>query len=1490
MTNTAIISGRLVTDSNRDYTEVAAGGGLETGFAGIQVQLLRSDGVVLATTSTDASGRYTFANLPQGSYLIRVPTEISGQTIAPIDVGDPLLDSDANANGVTDLVTVSTGQQQLHVDVVYGNYNDGAVDGAASGEVMPVGYTDAQGDRITDGNDTIFANAGNDTIISGGGNDVVDAGSGADRVDAGTGNDTILGNAGDDFLRGNAGDDVISGDSGSLDSVPSVVTLTPVAGANRTVFVWDLSQVTVVNAPGNDNPFENSATGEDDVGGSTLRFVAGATPKTVGLNDNDSRFDDGDTSQVLASGTTLNGIFGAAGERLTPEYSYSLQSSSGDIINIYVVELDGNDVVGFVSDAPIDTSETYTFIARTDTTPEVNYSSLATSYTDGSVTTTVPTGGPGNDFIAGDAGDDTIFGDAGNDTIFGDSPVAASGALSGLDAVAINFSSVRAGSETAGPNAAVAGSSVIYDNVATLDDGTQVSARLVLVSKTSSHLQVDLAQDNGAEILLNGNNNNAMQGQSATFRFEFFNTVTGAPVVLQPGIVFGDLDSNGGAEIITISDPSLLDVGVAPNSSVAVSFNNGSMTASASGTQDVGNPDDPISQVATIFGPTSSVTFTMTARAFNSGLNFGTIDGANFTYVNGETTGDDFLSGGDGDDLILGNRGLDTLMGDAGNDTLLGGAGDDQLHGGAGNDSLVGGSEQLVDSPNLVTNGSFEAGIANGHFRYVSNGSLDGWLSNSGIIEVQANGVDGNTAADGTNWAEIDADSAVDNIYQDVTTPAGSTLTLSFEAQQRVAGGTDSVQVWFGGQLIDTITPATNSWQTYTYTVSGSGLDRLEFRELAAENSFAGPLLDNVSLTERFLASSDDTLSGGAGDDVLLGEGGDDVLDGGADDDTLLGGAGDDLITGGSGNDSLVGGSEQLTDGPNLVTNGSFEAGIADGNFTYLSNGSLDGWLSNSGIIEVQGNGLDGNTAADGTNWAEIDADSAVDNIYQDVTTTAGSTLTLSFEAQQRVDGGTDSVQVWFGGQLIDTITPATNSWQTYTYTVSGSGLDRLEFREIAGQSSAFGPLLDNVSLTEQFLASSDDTLSGGAGDDVLLGEGGDDVLSGDAGNDTIDGGDGDDVITGGSGDRITGGAGADSIVIDADALDALGGTGTGIVVDGGSTGLDNDTLDLRDYAAYRNLVTTNDPDGNSVSGSVEVIDDTGAVRLVTFTEIESLLLPPPEVVPDGVVDGLEAGEVMGPGYADAEGDTIDGPDGLNDVIEGNGGDDTIDAGAGDDTVDGGTGDDVIAGGAGDDVLAGGLGDDEIAGGAGADDILGGAGSDTLAGGAGDDTLDGGDGDDDIAVGGGDVAAGGDGDDVFTLDPTDPATDVDVTLDGGRDGTDGFPAGPENGDAGDVLDLSDEAGDLSVILGTDPESGTVDGLDADGTPDITFDEIEKVLTGSGDDVIDGGASTGPIDVDAGAGDDDVTGGSGDDAIAAGPGNDTVDAGAGDDTVAGGAGD
>ncbi|WP_284267022.1 calcium-binding protein, partial [Roseicyclus amphidinii] len=241
------------------------------------------------------------------------------------------------------------------------------------------------------------------------------------------------------------------------------------------------------------------------------------------------------------------------------------------------------------------------------------------------------------------------------------------------------------------------------------------------------------------------------------------------------------------------------------------------------------------------------------------------------------------------------------------------------------------------------------------------------------------------------------------------------------------------------------------------------------------------------------------------------------------------------------------------------------------------------------------------------------------------------------------------------------------------------------------------------------------DALAGDAGDDTLAGGAGDDTLAGGDGNDALDGGDGNDALAGDAGnDTLAGGLGLDTLSGGDDADLFQVGTAdeaAGDVVDGGSGGIDNDTLDLTNAGNFRIINQVDDSDGNGSDGTVEFLDAAGNAtgQTLSFTNIETILGTPFQpVTAAGPVDGTEAGEALNPGFVDAEGDEIDGPDGLSDTILANGGDDTIDAGLGNDTVDAGAGNDIIDGGAGDDSLSGGEGDDVFVFSGGTDTIVGG--------------------------------------------------------------------------------------------------------------------------------------------------------------------------------------
>jgi len=100
--------GNLVWE-DMDYDGVQDTG--ESGIAGVTVKLLNGDGTqVLATTTTNASGEYSFKTLDPGDYKIQV-VRPSGYYVTKQDQqGDDTKDSDINSSGYTQKYTLAAGQ------------------------------------------------------------------------------------------------------------------------------------------------------------------------------------------------------------------------------------------------------------------------------------------------------------------------------------------------------------------------------------------------------------------------------------------------------------------------------------------------------------------------------------------------------------------------------------------------------------------------------------------------------------------------------------------------------------------------------------------------------------------------------------------------------------------------------------------------------------------------------------------------------------------------------------------------------------------------------------------------------------------------------------------------------------------------------------------------------------------------------------------------------------------------------------------------------------------------------------------------------------------------------------------------------------------------------------------------------------------------------------------------------------------------------------
>ena len=295
----------------------------------------------------------------------------------------------------------------------------------------------------------------------------------------------------------------------------------------------------------------------------------------------------------------------------------------------------------------------------------------------------------GQDIISGEGADDSISGGGGDDIIYGDAGV---GTAPGNDAtpLTLDIGNVVSDSST-GNNNAQPNDVAVYSNVATLEDGTPISARLILVSTSDPDLNVDLSGGNGFEILLNSGSgsNSSFGGETATIRMEFFDPATGQPVALNSTATFNDLDRNsvGDQEAVTLDANSFDAFGVAGDTSLAVSMAPGSVTAAGTETN---SPDDQDAWFSAEFSDRNFIEFTLETRSTQSGfsMNGDLIEDGVVTPIE---PGNDIISGGSGQDTIFGQGGDDTITGDDGDDDLFGGSGADSLSGGQGQDELFGG-------------------------------------------------------------------------------------------------------------------------------------------------------------------------------------------------------------------------------------------------------------------------------------------------------------------------------------------------------------------------------------------------------------------------------------------------------------------------------------------------------------------------------------------------------------------------------------------------------------------------------------------------------------------------------------------------------------------------------------------------------------------------------------------------------------------------------
>ena len=79
----------------------------EAAVSGVTVNLLNSAGTVIATTTTDANGKYLFSNLATGNYQVQFVAPV-GKTFTTAMIGNTNSDSDAGVDGKSGIVSIDT--------------------------------------------------------------------------------------------------------------------------------------------------------------------------------------------------------------------------------------------------------------------------------------------------------------------------------------------------------------------------------------------------------------------------------------------------------------------------------------------------------------------------------------------------------------------------------------------------------------------------------------------------------------------------------------------------------------------------------------------------------------------------------------------------------------------------------------------------------------------------------------------------------------------------------------------------------------------------------------------------------------------------------------------------------------------------------------------------------------------------------------------------------------------------------------------------------------------------------------------------------------------------------------------------------------------------------------------------------------------------------------------------------------------------------------
>lgn len=368
----------------------------------------------------DAAGYYTLSEQPlvEGRSYQVVEYDSNPDAAA----GDIAFSYNDYSDG--DLAIASSSQ-------IEGFSGNNEIEGDAGNNVIDGGFTDAQGDRVDQGDGAGSLGLG-DVIDGLGGNGSISAGGGADTIYGGEGHDTIAGGAGDDTIHGDGAPAV--SESQSLNWSAAGSDGTDISGG----FTQDSGGIRV------DVSFARGPIGDRiEISDSTQYTASGepfATNSGLHLTSDGSGAGTTATTTMEFSPSPGSG-FSDSVENVSFRINDIDSGGWRDVLQVTAYDADGNPVPVTITASGNDTvsGDTITAAEGSETASSVSGSALVEiggpvaqleiTYSNADTATqaiwisdvhfdTVPADG-GDDVIDGGAGDDAIFGDAGDDSLAG---------------------------------------------------------------------------------------------------------------------------------------------------------------------------------------------------------------------------------------------------------------------------------------------------------------------------------------------------------------------------------------------------------------------------------------------------------------------------------------------------------------------------------------------------------------------------------------------------------------------------------------------------------------------------------------------------------------------------------------------------------------------------------------------------------------------------------------------------------------------------------------------------------------------------------------------------------------------------------------------------------------------------------------------------------------------------------------------------------------